>query len=76
MTLTTPQFSELVENYAEHIVDGLDNDSLAQLCFDLLCKEYETYTEKEIVREIRERYGDEITADLIQSTGADPDTIL
>ena len=76
MSLTTSQLSELVENYAAHIVEGLDIDSMTQMCFDLLCREYEKYTEGEIVGEIQELYGDEVAADLIESTGADPDTVL
>jgi hypothetical protein len=66
MTLTTEQLSKLVENYASHIVDGLDVESLEQMVFDLLVREYETYSEDEIVGEIKELYGDELVVDLLE----------
>ena len=66
MTLTTEQFNQLVENYASHIVEGLDVESLEQMVFDLLVKEYETYTEEQIVGEIKELYGDELVVDLLE----------
>ena len=60
MTLNKEQFAKLVENYASHIMEGLDNDSLELMCFDLLTREYETYTEEQIVGEIKELYGEEV----------------
>jgi hypothetical protein len=76
MTLTEPQFEQLVENYVSLIVEGMDVETLETMVFDLLTREYEKYTEGQIVAEIQELYGDELVADLIESTGADPDTIL
>ena len=67
MTLTTEQLSKLVENYASHIVEGLDVESLEQMVFDLLVKEYETYTEEQIIGEIKELYGEEFVVDLLES---------
>ena len=66
MTLSKEQFSKLVENYASHIVEGLDVESLEQMVFDLLVREYETYSEDEIVGEIKELYGDELVVDLLE----------
>jgi len=60
MNLTTEQFSKLVENYASHIVEGMDVESLECMVFDLLIKEYKTYTEEQIVGEIEELYGEEV----------------
>jgi hypothetical protein len=65
MTLTTEQFSTLVENYASHIVDGMDVESLECMVYDLLLNEYKTYTEEEILGEIKELYGEEVAADLL-----------
>ena len=76
MTLTEPQFEQLVENYVSLIVEGMDVETLETMVFDLLTREYEKYTEGQIIGEIQELYGDELVADLIESTGADPDTIL
>jgi hypothetical protein len=66
MTLTTEQRIKLVENYVSHIVEGMDVESLEQMVFDLLCREYETYTEEQIVGEIKELYGEEVAEDLLE----------
>jgi hypothetical protein len=66
MTLTKEQFNQFVENYASHIIEGMDVDSLEMMVFDLLVKEYKTYTEEEIVSEIEELYGEEVAADLME----------
>ena len=50
-----------------YIIDGLDNDSMESMVFDLLTREYETYTEEEILGEIEELYGEELVADLVES---------
>jgi len=65
MTLSKKQFSKLVENYASHIIEGLDSDSLELMVYDLLTREYETYTEEEILGEIKELYGEEVAQDLL-----------
>ena len=67
MTLNNAQFDQLVENYVSQIVEGLDVDQLATIAFDLLVREYETYTEEFIVGEIEELYGEEVAADLLES---------
>jgi len=67
MTLSKEQLSTLVENYAQHIVDGMDTKSLESMVFDLLVREYETYTEEEILGEVEELYGEELVADLVES---------
>ena len=64
MTLNKAQ---LVENYVSQIVEGLDVEQLAIIAFDLLVREYETYTEEKIVGEIEELYGEEVAADLVES---------
>ena len=66
------QFSQFVENYVSHIVDGMDVDTLETMVFDLLCREYETYTEEQIVGEIEELYGEEVAQDLLESATAVP----
>ena len=64
MTLNKAQ---LVENYVSQIVEGLDVEQLAIITFDLLVREYETYTEEQIVGEIEELYGEEVAQDLVES---------
>jgi hypothetical protein len=67
MTLNKAQFQQLIDNYANHIIEGLDNDSMEIMLFDLLTREYDTYTEEKIVGEIEELYGEEVAADLLES---------
>ena len=67
MTLNKAQFQQFVENYVSQIVEGLDVESLESMVTDLLIREYETYTEEQIVNEITEIYGEEFATDLLES---------
>jgi hypothetical protein len=64
MTLNKAQ---LVENYVSYLMEGLDTESLELMVFDLLVREYETYTEEKIVGEIEELYGEEVAQELAES---------
>lgn len=74
MKLNKAQFQQFVDNYAQHIIEGLDNDSMEIMLFDLLTAEYEKYTEEEIVGEITEIYSAEYAAELLESAAAVPVT--
>jgi hypothetical protein len=67
MTLNKAQFNQLVENYVSQIVEGLDVESLESMVTDLLIREYESYTEEQIVGEVTEIYGEEFATDLLES---------
>ena len=70
MTLTKLQLINLVENYVSHIIEGLDNASMESMLTDLLIREYEDYTEDEILGEVEELYGEEVAVDLVESASA------
>jgi hypothetical protein len=72
MKLNKAQFQQLIDNYANHIIEGLDNDSMEIMLFDLITAEYADYTEEQIVGEIEELYGEEVAADLLESASAVP----
>ena len=72
MTLNKAQFAQFVENYVSDIVEGLDVDQLSTIAFDLLVREYETYTEEQIVNEIKEIYDDEYAQGLLETATAVP----
>ena len=55
----TDDFSELVEKYAEHVMDGMDMKTMEQFVFDTLVQSYNEYSEEELITEIRDCYGDE-----------------
>ena len=67
MKLNKAQFEQFVDNYSNHIIDGLDNDSMEVMLFDLLTSQYGNYTQEFIVREIEELYGEEVATELIES---------
>ena len=66
MTEMTPDFSTVVENYAQMILDGMDYKTLEQFAFDCLVdnltKDYETV--EDLLDEIREQYDEETANDL------------
>ena len=70
MTLNKAQFEQFVENYVSQIVWGLDTEQLAVVATDLLIREYETYTEEQIVGEITDLHGEEYAQDLLESVTA------
>jgi hypothetical protein len=72
MTLNKAQFAQFVENYVSLIVEGLDVEQLETIAFDLLVREYESHTEEQIVNEIKDIYGDELVADLLESASDVP----
>ena len=63
MTLSKEQFDKLVENYVSFMMDGMDTETMQVMVYDLLTREYETYTEEQIVGEIEELYGEEVAWD-------------
>ena len=56
---------QLVENYAWHIIDGLDHKSADQMLFDLLTREYEKLTWDELTEEVVDLYGEDTLIDLL-----------
>ena len=64
---------QLVENYAWHIIDGLDHKSADQMLFDLLTREYDKLTWDEVTDEIVELYDEDTLIDLLpDSSETDP----
>ena len=55
----------LKENYVNHIIDGMDVDSLAQIAHDLLMDEYEKLSWDEVTEEIVNLYDEDTLIDLI-----------
>ena len=66
MTLTqATQFDKLVENYVSFMMDGMDTETMQVMVYDLLTREYETYTKEQIVSEIVDLYDDDLLAELM-----------
>ena len=67
MTLTKAQFDQFIENYVIQIVDGMDIKTMESTVCDLLIREYETYTEEQILSEIKDLYNEEYAQELLES---------
>ena len=68
MTQQSPNESDrlqLVENYVDHIIDGMDTDSLVYMVRDLLTNEYDKLTWDELTDEIVDLYDEDTLIDLI-----------
>ena len=61
----------LIENYAWHIIDGLDHKSADQMLFDLLTREYEKMTWDEVTDEVVDLYGEDTLIDLLPDAAED-----
>ena len=67
MTLSQPELAQLIDNYANYVIDGMDMDTLLQFAYDSLVAEYNKYTEAELISEIEELYDGEVLNDLLES---------
>ena len=48
--------AELLDTYIETIIDGMDHKDLWQYVYDSLEQNFETYSEEELVAEVKEYY--------------------
>ena len=48
--------SELLDTYIETIIDGMDHKTMYQYVYDMLEQNFETYSEEELVTEVKEYY--------------------
>lgn len=62
---TADDLFQLKENYINHIIDGMDVDSLAQMAFDLLLDAYEDCTWDDITDEIVDLYDEDTLVNLL-----------
>jgi len=69
----TNEFSELVEKYAEFVMDGMDMKTMEQFVFDTLVDTYSNYSQDELINEIDECYGSEILESLGVEVTETPD---
>lgn len=63
--MTESELFSLKENYANHIIDGMDMDSLCQMAFDLLLDAYQDVSENQLKEEILDLYDQETLDDLM-----------
>ena len=47
---------ELMETYIEEIIDGMDHKTMYQYVYDMMEQNFETYSDEELVTEVKEYY--------------------
>lgn len=74
MSLTQDQYDQLLANYAESIVDGMDMDTLVTFAVEQIEENLRRNCsmDEELVEEIGRFYDDEYVADMIDSVGGNP----
>jgi len=65
--LTEDQLDKLKENYANHIVDGMDMDTLVTFAIDSIMHNMEMWDQADITEEIVDLYDEEMLNDLLES---------
>jgi hypothetical protein len=67
MTLTDNQLDQLIDNYAERIVDDMDVKCLMQFVFDTIVENLRGKDEEEVLGEIAYVYDEDVIQELIES---------
>jgi glycosyltransferase involved in cell wall biosynthesis len=57
--------TKLVDNYANHIIDGLDYKDMEQMLFDMLQREYEKLSWDDVTEEIVDLYDEDTLINLL-----------
>ena len=66
MTLTDNQLNQLIDNYAERIVDDMDVKCLMQFVFDTIVENLRGKDEEEVLGEIAYVYDEDVIEELIE----------
>ena len=56
--METEYRNQLVEAYAERVIDGLDMDEVLELAFEAISSRLETYSDEELLNEVSDFYPD------------------
>jgi len=74
MTLSQEQYDQLLANYAEQIVEGMDMDSLIQFAMEQIEENLRANCsmDEELVEEISRFYDEEYVAGMLEDVGANP----
>lgn len=65
MTLTSQQLNQLVELYANSIVEDMDVKCLEQFVYDTICENMHHMGEEDVLNEIANVYGEDVIQELI-----------
>ena len=67
MTLTSQQLDQLIDNYAERIVDDMDVKCLMQFVYDTIVENLRGKDEEDVLNEISYVYDEDVIQELIES---------
>ena len=67
MTLSQEQLSQLIQLYAEQVVDSMDVRDLCAFAIDTICDNMDGMSESDVLQEIRDLYDEEVLNDLLES---------
>ena len=67
MTLTDNQLDQLIDNYAERIVDDMDVKCLMQFVYDTIVENLRGKDEEEVLGEIAYVYDEDVIKELMES---------
>ena len=63
--MNAQQLQQFKSDYCEVIIDGMDMDTLCQMCHDLLMDAYKDCTEEELKAEILDIYDEDVLNGII-----------
>jgi hypothetical protein len=66
MTLTDNQLDQLIDNYAERIVDEMDLKCLIQFAYDTIVENLAGRSEEEVLTEISYVYDQDVVDELLE----------
>lgn len=64
--MTPEELDTLKDNYAYHIVDGMDMNDLITFAVEAIAHNMETWDEEEVKEEIIDLYGEETLTNLVE----------
>ena len=67
MTLTSQQLDQLIDNYAERIVDEMDTKCFMQFVFDTIVENMSHMNEEDVLNEIANVYDEDVIQELVES---------
>jgi len=67
LMLTSDQLDQLVENYAERIVDEMDIKCLMQFVYDTIVENLSHLNEEDVLNEIANVYDEDVIQELVES---------
>jgi hypothetical protein len=76
MALSSDQLNQLVEMYAERMVDNMDTKTMEAFIFDTIVENMGVQSEEDIIQHLSGYYDDDELTDMIEDVGGDAKEVL